>query len=136
MAPRKPPAERWESFVDRQIREAQERGEFDDLPLAGKPLPDLHRPHDDLWWIRRKMKEEDLTYLPPALQLRRDVESAREAIASMRTEAEVRQVVGDLNERIRYANRTALHGPASTVVPLDVEEVVDQWRRSGPGAAR
>jgi hypothetical protein len=29
----------WESLADRQIREAQERGEFADLPYHGKPLP-------------------------------------------------------------------------------------------------
>jgi DnaJ family protein C protein 28 len=28
----------WESWIDQQIREAQERGEFDDLPGRGKPL--------------------------------------------------------------------------------------------------
>jgi DnaJ family protein C protein 28 len=28
----------WESWVNQQIREAQERGEFDDLPGTGKPL--------------------------------------------------------------------------------------------------
>jgi DnaJ family protein C protein 28 len=28
----------WESAVDKQIREAQERGEFDNLPGRGKPL--------------------------------------------------------------------------------------------------
>ena len=32
------PLERWESAVDRAIREAQRRGEFDDLPGHGKPL--------------------------------------------------------------------------------------------------
>jgi hypothetical protein len=30
--------ESWGSHVDRQIREAQERGDFDNLPGAGKPL--------------------------------------------------------------------------------------------------
>jgi hypothetical protein len=30
----------WESAVDRQIREAQERGDFDRLPGRGRPLPD------------------------------------------------------------------------------------------------
>ena len=29
----------WESLIDRQIREATERGEFDDLPHQGEPLP-------------------------------------------------------------------------------------------------
>lgn len=28
----------WESWIDQQIREAQDRGEFDDLPGKGKPL--------------------------------------------------------------------------------------------------
>lgn len=28
----------WESWIDQQIREAQDRGEFDDLPGKGRPL--------------------------------------------------------------------------------------------------
>jgi DnaJ homologue, subfamily C, member 28, conserved domain len=36
VAPRTP--RQWESAVDKQIREAQERGEFDNLPGSGKPL--------------------------------------------------------------------------------------------------
>jgi Domain of unknown function (DUF1992) len=36
MAPRTPL--QWESAVDKQIREAEERGEFDNLPGKGKPL--------------------------------------------------------------------------------------------------
>ena len=44
---------RWESPVEKAIREAQERGEFDDLPGAGKPLKDLGDPDDPLWWLRR-----------------------------------------------------------------------------------
>lgn len=31
----------FESWIDRQIREAQERGEFDDLPGAGEPIKGL-----------------------------------------------------------------------------------------------
>ncbi|GAT83553.1 molecular chaperone DnaJ [Streptomyces sp. F-3] len=40
MTERKPPGIPFESWVDRQIREAQQRGEFDRLPGAGRPLPD------------------------------------------------------------------------------------------------
>ena len=29
----------WESLVERQLREAMEAGEFDDLPHQGRPLP-------------------------------------------------------------------------------------------------
>jgi hypothetical protein len=125
---RKPAGESRESWVDRQIREAQERGEFDNLPGAGKPLPDLHRPYDELWWLRKKLKEENLSYLPPALQVRKELEEAREQIARARSEREVRQIVTDTNERIREANRAALQGPASTVMPLDEKQTVRKWR--------
>ncbi|MDQ3030353.1 MAG: DUF1992 domain-containing protein [Actinomycetota bacterium] len=128
MSPRKPAGENYESWVDRQIREARERGEFDNLPGAGKPLPDLHRPYDELWWVRKKLKEENLSYLPPALQLRKEVEEAREQITRARSEREVRKIVAGINERIREANRTSLQGPASTVMPLDEEQKVRTWR--------
>lgn len=128
LVPCKPAGENYESWVDRQIREARERGEFDNLPGAGKPLPDLHRPYDELWWVRKKLKEENLSYLPPALQLRKEVEEAREQITRARSEREVRKIVAGINERIREANRTSLQGPASTVMPLDEEQTVRTWR--------
>jgi hypothetical protein len=34
-----------ESLIDRLIREAQERGDFDDLPLHGRPIPVEDNPH-------------------------------------------------------------------------------------------
>lgn len=128
MSPRKPAGESHESFVDRQIREAQERGEFDNLPGAGKPIPDLHRPYDELWWVRKKLKEENLSYVPPTLQLRKELQDAREQIACASSEAEVRDIIAAINQRIRAANRSALQGPASSVMPLDDERTVRQWR--------
>jgi predicted flavoprotein YhiN len=43
-------------WIDRQIREARERGEFDNLPGTGKPLPDLDKPYDENWWVRQKLR--------------------------------------------------------------------------------
>ena len=39
MTERKPREISFTSWIDRQINEAQERGDFDNLPGAGKPLP-------------------------------------------------------------------------------------------------
>jgi hypothetical protein len=125
---RKPGDQSWESWVDRQIREARERGEFDNLPGAGKPLPDMDRPYDELWWVRRKLKEENLSFLPPALEVRKKLDEAREQIGSVRSEREVRQIVADINERIREVNRSAAQGPAPPVMPLDEERIVSEWR--------
>lgn len=132
---RKPPSERWESWIDRQIREAQERGDFDDLPGAGKPLRDMDGRRDDLWWVRRKLKEENLAHLPPTLQVRKDLESARRQIDRSRTEQQVRNIVAAINARIRYVNRTAVTGPPSTLMPLDEEQTVRAWRTRRAGDA-
>lgn len=45
-----------ESFVDRLIRQAMERGEFDDLPGAGEPIPGAGKRDDQWWWFRRWVK--------------------------------------------------------------------------------
>ena len=39
MTERKPPEISFASWIDQQINEAAERGAFDNLPGAGKPLP-------------------------------------------------------------------------------------------------
>jgi transglutaminase-like putative cysteine protease len=125
---RKPPGVGWESWVERQIREARERGEFDDLPGHGQPLPDLDRPRDDLWWVRRKLRREKVSYSPPAISLRRELEEAQERMATATTEAEVRALVTAINDRIRYVNSHTVSGPPTTVAVLDVEEAVQRWR--------
>lgn len=42
----------YESVVERRIREAMERGEFENLPGAGEPLRGAGEPYDEMWWVR------------------------------------------------------------------------------------
>lgn len=49
-----------ESLIERRIREAMERGDFDNLPGAGKPIADLDETEDELSWLRRWMKREGI----------------------------------------------------------------------------
>ena len=130
MTDRKPPGVAWESWVDRLIREAELRGDFDDLPGKGKPLPDIDRPRDELWWVRKKLEREEISVLPPALAVRKELDEARERIARSRAEREVRAIIEEINARIREVNRTVISGPPSTLMPLDVERTVEEWRRS------
>ena len=44
------------TWIDEIIRAAQEKGEFDDLPGTGKPLPGAGTKDDDLWWVRSWLK--------------------------------------------------------------------------------
>jgi DnaJ-like protein len=129
MSARKPPGASWESWIDRQIRDATERGEFENLPGAGKPIPDLDKPFDELWWVRGKLRSEGLTYLPPALALRKEAHDALEAVGRADSEAEVRQIIENINAQIREANRKGIPGPPIMLRTFDVDRVVEDWRK-------
>ena len=91
MTGRKPPGMRWESWIDRQVREAEERGEFEGLPGAGQPIPISSKPHDELWWVKDKLRREGLTYMSPSVALRKRAHDALQSALGAKSEAEVRQ---------------------------------------------
>jgi DnaJ homologue, subfamily C, member 28, conserved domain len=132
MTARKPPGMTWETWIDRQIRQGMENGDFDNLPGHGQPLPDLDKFHDEMWWVCKKLQREQVSFLPPTLAIRKELDDTLEAVAAAGTEAEVRELVAGINARIRRVNATATTGPPSTVGPLDVERVVEQWRAARP----
>ncbi len=121
---------RFESAVDRAIREAAERGAFDDLPGKGKPLPQLQGPSNELWWVRRWMEREGVSsesLLPPAVQLRKELDRLPETLRALTTERRVRDTVEELNarvvEHIRFPS-----GPHVPIGRVDVEQAVRRWR--------
>ncbi|MBC3981414.1 DnaJ family domain-containing protein [Streptomyces buecherae] len=128
MTERKPPGVDFESFVDKQIREAAERGEFERLPGFGKPLDRPDAPYDESWWIKEKMAREQLSFLPPSLALRKEAEDAREAATRAPSERMARRIVEEINEKIRAALARPPEGPPLNLVPYDVEDVVASWR--------
>jgi len=132
MAERKPPGVSFETFIDKQIREATDRGEFDNLPGAGKPIPGLGKPRDEMWWVSQKLRRENLTYLPPSLALRKAAEDALMAAKAAGSESEVRQLLADINDKILAAIRRPSVGPPLNLMPFDIEQVVADWRAARP----
>jgi hypothetical protein len=124
----------WNLLAEERIQSALEEGQFENLPGFGKPIPAIDEPHDELWWVKDKLKREQISSLPPALAIRLDVEKTLAALASVAAESVVRKEVALLNERIRKAGFAAW-GPSVDVLPLDLEETVARWRASklGPG---
>jgi hypothetical protein len=119
----------YESWVERQIREATERGEFDNLPGAGRPLPGLNGRDDEDWWIKGFLERERIPMpLPASLALRKEVTDLLETLAGVREEAEARRLVEDLNERIRDSHRRRIDGPPLVLRPVDVEATLEAWR--------
>ena len=128
MTERKPPGINWESWVDQQIREGQERGEFDDLPGHGKPLKGVDGTRDELWWVRDKLRRENVSYTPPAMSLRVELEETLQKVGAAKTEEQVRTLVAAINERIRYVNSHTISGPPTTIGVLDVDDVLRKWK--------
>ena len=124
---------RYESWVERQVREAIERGEFDNLPGAGRPLPGINGREDDNWWVKSLLEREQLPMpLPTSLALRREVADLPQTLADVPDERTVRDIIEDLNRRIRDSHRRRVDGPPIVVKPVDVEQTVTDWRRSKP----
>ena len=133
MTERKPSGVGFGTWVERQIREATARGDFDNLPGAGKPIAGLDGPHDELWWVKGKLRQEGFSWLPPTMVLRKQAEEALEAVTRAASEAEVRRIVADINTRIVESNRKAAPGPPLNLAPFDVEQVVGTWRERQDG---
>lgn len=136
MTERKPPGMKTEDWVEAQIKQAQNRGEFDNLPGAGKPIPKLAKAHDPDWWvkdfIRREQIEADVL-LPVSVQLRKEKEQLPDKLGRMRRESEVRDYLQDLNKRILIQIRDAT-GAVVPVGTVDEEALVEQWLLDRPSA--
>ena len=107
-----------------------QRGEFDDLPGMGKPIPGRGAPYDESWWIKSFLEREALPsdlLLPTSLQLRRRIEQVPDEVRDLPTEQSVRDFVGQLNAQIVAWLRFP-DGPRVAVRPVNADEVVRRWR--------
>ena len=116
-------------WLDMKVRQAIERGDFDNLPGAGKPLPGLDGNHDPDWWLKKLIAREQITgVLPPALQLRKDDAELDARLDQETTEGVVRHLVDDFNGRVVEARRQLMGGPPVITPTRDVDAEVDRWQ--------
>jgi len=121
--------QRQQEWVDQQLRIAMERGDFDNLPGAGKPIKDLGAEHDPDWWLKRLIEREKISgVLPPALQLRKDDAELDARLDRHTAESEVRRLLEEFNARVMKARYTPVDGPPLITMPRDLEAEVARWR--------
>ena len=124
-----PTMEQRAQFVEISLQQAMRRGDFDDLPGAGKPLQNLGGVHDPDWWIRAKIEREKITGLgPPALTLRSENAELDARLDAVFTEERVREIVDDFNRRVIEARRQLQGGPPVVTPTRDADEEVARWR--------
>ena len=139
MSERKPAGETFESWVEKQVREAVERGEFDGLPGAGKPIRGLDQPFSGEEWAARLARREGLdlaAMLPPHLAFRRERAALEAEVPELASEAHVREVVADFNARLLAEYRRPQLGTPLATPLLDEEESVAAWAAAHPEPPR
>ena len=147
-------------YIDEQIREAQERGEFDNLPGSGKPLKlDQNPDSGDKAMAYSLLKQNG--YAPPEIELAKEIrtrsEKAQQKLEKLRQqrkslssrriypfEREKRtfndsvekaaeqydQLLRELNRKILNLNLTT---PSSMHMPIyDVDKLVQEFIQSCP----
>jgi Domain of unknown function (DUF1992) len=137
MTERKPADMSFTSWIDKQIAEATERGAFDNLPGAGKPIPQHGDEDAAQAWLRGYLRREGVSaeaLLPAPLRLRKAVDRLTDEVAGLRTEQEVRDAVGELNYQILEWRRIPL-GPPIFVPLVDEDAIVSRWRAARPTVA-
>lgn len=125
------------TWVDQQIQQAIERGDFDDLPGRGKPIDGLGEEHDPDWWLRKLVERERLVVLPPSIQLRKDDAELDDLLDRQPSEQAARELVEDFNARVIRARYQLPSGPPLITMPRDVEQTMAAWheRRTARTAA-
>lgn len=128
MAERKPQHQSWQGFAEQQIQAAQQAGEFANIEGQGEPIPGIDGPLEPDWWLKRKLRAEQLEILPPLLEARRDIERTRAEILHLKSEPIVREQLEKLAQRVREAILSPHPSPPVYVLPIDVEEELRHWR--------
>jgi hypothetical protein len=134
MTERKPAGKSFTSWIDEQIQQATERGAFDDLPGAGKPLPKRSAADDGLAWLREKLLREGVStdeLLPTPLKLRKQAEQLAKSVQDLPCEQDVRDAVAELNHRIVEWRRIP-DGPSIYVRLVNADQMVSRWREAHP----
>jgi hypothetical protein len=108
MTERKPKSMSFESWIDRQIRDADERGQAWARDYA----------------LREGVPSEE--FLPTPLRLRREIERLADVVPDLRSEQEVRDAVSDINRRVLQWRKIPV-GPPVHVRLVSKDEMLALW---------
>jgi len=102
-------------LAEEKIREAMARGEFDNLPGAGKPLEieDDSMVPEDVRVAYKILKNAGC--LPPELEIRKEIVTLKSLIASVEDEGERRRKLKELDGKLLRLNLTRKR-------PLNIED--------------
>jgi len=113
-------------IAERRIREAQERGEFEDLPGRGEPLDlkdDSFVP-EDLRLAYKILKNADC--LPPELEAKKEIRQMEDLLESIPDEKERYKLIKKINYQIMKLNVMGKKSPLLEEQQIYYRKVLDR----------
>jgi hypothetical protein len=100
-----------QEIIERKIKEAQEKGEFDNLPGKGEPLKldDDSSVPEDLRLAYKILKNADC--LPPELELKKEISQMEDMLADIPDEKERYRLIRKINLKITKLNMMGRKSP-------------------------
>lgn len=118
-----------QKIAERKIKEAMEKGEFDDLPGRGGPLPledDSHVP-EDLRLAYKVLKNADC--LPPEIELRKEIRQMEDMLESIPDEKEKYRQIKRINLKITQLNMMGHKSPLLEENQIYHSKIIDKLSR-------
>jgi len=115
-----------QNIVERRIKEAQERGDFDNLPGHGQPIQledDSHIP-EDLRLVYKILRNADC--VPPELQLRKEIRQLEDMLDSIPDEKEKYRQIKKINYQILKLNVMRNRSPLLEEAEIYYKKVLDK----------
>ena len=118
-------------IIEERIREAQVRGDFDDLPGRGRPLSleDDSGVPEDLRLAYKILKNADCR--PPELQLKREIRKMEDMLDHMPDEKERYQHIKRINYKIMQLNMMGKKSPLLEETEIYYKRLVEKFAGGG-----
>ena len=112
--------------IEKKIKQAVEKGEFDNLPGKGQPLKledDSHVP-EELRLAYKILKNAD--FVPPEVQLRKEIRQMEDLLDDISDEREKIRQIKRINYKIMKLNAMGRGSPILEEQELYYEKIVDK----------
>ena len=116
----------YEKIVEQRIKEAMEKGEFENLPGRGKPIPledDSHVP-EDLRLAYKLLKNADC--LPPELLEKKEILQMEDMLTAIPDEKERYKLIKKINFKIMKLNVMGRKSPLLEEKQIYYKKLIDK----------
>ena len=116
-------------IIEKRIQEAQKKGDFDDLPGRGAPIPiedDSHIP-EDLRLAYKILKNANC--VPPEIQLKKDIRKMEDMLENMSDEKEKYRHIKKINFKIMQLNMMRKASPLLEDTEIYYKKVLEKTER-------